>query len=75
MTQEQAQLDPAVQRELRRNLKQARRQSKEWAEREQQQHAYIMAYWIVMFFVALLLLAIALRRYRDVISAPTEGDD
>ena len=75
MTQEQAQLDPAVQRELQRNLKQARRHSREFAEREQQQHVYIMTYWLVMIVVAVFLLAIVVRKYREGTTALTEGDD
>lgn len=75
MTQEQTQLDPAVQRELQRNLKQARRHSREFAEREQQQHVYIMTYWLVMIVVAVFLLAIVVRRYREGTTALTEGND
>lgn len=75
MTQEQAELDPAVQRELRRNLKQARRHSREFAEREQQQHVYIMTYWLVMIVVAVFLLALVVRKYREGTTALTEGDD
>lgn len=64
MTQEQSELDPAVQRELRRNLKQARRHSREFAEQRRQEHFYSMIYWLIMIVVATYLLVILVRRYQ-----------
>lgn len=72
MTQDQVQLGPDAERELRRYLKESRRFSQEAAEQRRQEHLYAVIYWTLMILVAVFLLTYIVKKYQDRLSPVLE---